>query len=171
MLHLSRAENIWNGCVARAIMICDKNTAMSLPCGMDSGIVTANMIYGVWLCPCCQRRQDGLKGEHQEWTCPRWLCHFYAVEDMETDLMQSVLDVAMSLQCGLKQVHLISSFVQDRALSSPQLIYPWYPRAPRVRFSTFTMPNENSLSQTGRRQRVDALHLGPRKKAYISFIF
>jgi hypothetical protein len=31
MLLLSRAENIWNGCVARANMICDKSATMSLP--------------------------------------------------------------------------------------------------------------------------------------------
>jgi hypothetical protein len=31
MLLLSRAENIWNGCVARVNMICDKSATMSLP--------------------------------------------------------------------------------------------------------------------------------------------
>ena len=33
------------------------------------------------------------------------------------------------------------------------------------------MPDENSLPQTGRRQQDNALHLGPRKKAYIPFMF
>jgi len=125
MLLLSRAENIWSGRVARANMICGKSASMSLPrriSGMDSRVARANMICGrcvaMSLLSEAPRWAESWHGKHQEWACHGWLCHCYAVKDTEADLswIHAICTRMWLCRFGLIQVHLISSFIQDRAL-------------------------------------------------------